>query len=122
MGGRPHSGNHSQLRGCDQQLRSVSLFPLVILRLSSVLLRMIPHSWHSLVTIPCLDHYRKRALLAAARATSEDRADKHPQELAQINDEMIYNELKNSDINMGRWTAEDPSLRAVQRWVRSRRG
>lgn len=25
MGGRPHSGNHSQLRGCDQQLRSVSL-------------------------------------------------------------------------------------------------
>lgn len=26
MGGRPHSGNHSQLRGCDQQLRSVSLF------------------------------------------------------------------------------------------------
>ncbi|OIW23497.1 hypothetical protein CONLIGDRAFT_686426 [Coniochaeta ligniaria NRRL 30616] len=65
MGGRPHSGNHSQLRGCDQQLRS---------------------------------------------------------ELAQITDEMIYNELKSSDITMGRWTDEDPSLRAVQRWVRSRRG
>jgi hypothetical protein len=44
------------------------------------------------------------------------------QELAQITDEMIYNELKASDDAMGRWTAEDPSLRAVQRWVRSRRG
>lgn len=44
------------------------------------------------------------------------------QELAQITDEMIYNELKSSDITMGRWTDEDPSLRAVQRWVRSRRG
>ncbi|KAB5525584.1 hypothetical protein GE09DRAFT_1229381 [Coniochaeta sp. 2T2.1] len=65
MGGRPHSGNHSQLRGCDMQLRA---------------------------------------------------------ELELITDEMIYNELKMSDMNMGRWTAEDPSLRAVQRWVRSRRG
>ncbi|KAF3018116.1 hypothetical protein E8E14_007947 [Neopestalotiopsis sp. 37M] len=41
-------------------------------------------------------------------------------ELAQITDEAIYQELRNSDATMGRWTAEDPSLRAVQRWVRSR--
>ncbi|KAK3325905.1 hypothetical protein B0H66DRAFT_142890 [Apodospora peruviana] len=63
QGGRPHSGNNSQLRGCDQQLRT---------------------------------------------------------ELATITDEAIYSELQQSDYDMGRWTAEDPSLRAVQRWVRSR--
>lgn len=43
------------------------------------------------------------------------------QELATITDESIYAELQASDISMGRWTSEDPSLRAVQRWVRSRR-
>lgn len=42
-------------------------------------------------------------------------------ELANITDEVIYSELQVSDINLGRWTAEDPSLRAVQRWVRTRR-
>ncbi|KAL1902724.1 hypothetical protein Sste5346_001167 [Sporothrix stenoceras] len=42
-------------------------------------------------------------------------------ELAQISDEVVYAELQNSDIQMGRWTSEDPSLRAIQRWVRSRR-
>ncbi|KAJ2986677.1 hypothetical protein NUW58_g4911 [Xylaria curta] len=41
-------------------------------------------------------------------------------ELSQITDEAIYQELQTSDIGMGRWTAEDPSLRAVQRWVRAR--
>ncbi|KAK5660059.1 hypothetical protein OQA88_13528 [Cercophora sp. LCS_1] len=64
MGGQPHSGNQSQLRVIDQQLRS---------------------------------------------------------ELANITDEVIYAELQASDIGMGRWTDEDPSLRAVQRWIRSRR-
>ncbi|KAK0708812.1 hypothetical protein B0T21DRAFT_387539 [Apiosordaria backusii] len=64
MGGRPHSGNQSQLRGCDQQLRA---------------------------------------------------------ELANITDEAIYSELQVSDMTMGRWVDEDPSLRAVQRWVRTRR-
>jgi len=44
-----------------------------------------------------------------------------PQELESITDESIYGELQGSDLQMGRWTAEDPSLRAVQRWVRSRR-
>ncbi|RKU46575.1 hypothetical protein DL546_004592 [Coniochaeta pulveracea] len=63
MGGRPHSGNQSQLRGCDAQLRN---------------------------------------------------------ELQRITDDAIYNQLKSSDILMGRWVDEDPSLRAVQRWVRSR--
>ncbi|KAK0635947.1 hypothetical protein B0T17DRAFT_587288 [Bombardia bombarda] len=64
MGGRPHSGNASQLRGCDQQMRA---------------------------------------------------------ELATVTDEAIYAELQASDMGMGRWITEDPSLRAVQRWVRSRR-
>ncbi|KAI0407724.1 hypothetical protein F4802DRAFT_524887 [Xylaria palmicola] len=41
-------------------------------------------------------------------------------ELSQVTDEAIYQELQASDIAMGRWTAEDPSLRAVQRWVRAR--
>ncbi|KAK4113454.1 hypothetical protein N656DRAFT_617885 [Canariomyces notabilis] len=42
-------------------------------------------------------------------------------ELASITDEAIYSELQASDFALGRWTDEDPSLRAVQRWVRSRR-
>ncbi|KAK4121263.1 hypothetical protein N657DRAFT_635850 [Parathielavia appendiculata] len=42
-------------------------------------------------------------------------------ELAAITDEVVYTELQTSDMTMGRWTAEDPSLRAVQRWVRTRR-
>ncbi|KAK0720929.1 hypothetical protein B0H67DRAFT_484896 [Lasiosphaeris hirsuta] len=63
MGGRPHSGNTSQLRGVDQQLRA---------------------------------------------------------ELASITDESIYAELQASDVGMDRWVGEDPSLRAIQRWVRAR--
>lgn len=43
------------------------------------------------------------------------------QELALITDEYVYTELQASDLTMGRWTAEDPSLRAVQRWLRARR-
>ncbi|KAF6802309.1 hypothetical protein CSOJ01_11670 [Colletotrichum sojae] len=42
-------------------------------------------------------------------------------ELATITDETIYNELQASDASMGRWTAEDPSVRGVQRWLRARR-
>ncbi|KAK1654146.1 hypothetical protein BDP81DRAFT_78712 [Colletotrichum phormii] len=42
-------------------------------------------------------------------------------ELATITDETIYNELQASDATMGRWTAEDPSQRGVQRWLRARR-
>ncbi|KAL2021821.1 hypothetical protein VTK56DRAFT_6595 [Thermocarpiscus australiensis] len=42
-------------------------------------------------------------------------------ELANITDEAVYSELQMSDTAMGRWTDEDPSLRAVQRWLRSRR-
>ncbi|KAI0833126.1 hypothetical protein F5Y06DRAFT_307329 [Hypoxylon sp. FL0890] len=41
-------------------------------------------------------------------------------ELSQITDDAIYQELRTSDMNMGRWTAEDPSLRSVLRWVRAR--
>lgn len=43
------------------------------------------------------------------------------QELQSVTDEAIYAELQVSDQAMGRWTAEDPSLRSVQRWVRTRR-
>lgn len=43
------------------------------------------------------------------------------QELQSITDETIYWELQVSDQAMGRWTAEDPSLRGVQQWVRTRR-
>ncbi|CAK7564166.1 MAG: hypothetical protein SEPTF4163_002050 [Sporothrix epigloea] len=42
-------------------------------------------------------------------------------ELAQITDESVYAELQMADIQMGRWIGEDPSLQAIQRWVRSRR-
>ncbi|EPE09738.1 hypothetical protein F503_07514 [Ophiostoma piceae UAMH 11346] len=42
-------------------------------------------------------------------------------ELEQITDEIVYAELQLADQQMGRWTDEDPSLRAIQRWVRSRR-
>ncbi|KAI1104758.1 hypothetical protein F4804DRAFT_177011 [Jackrogersella minutella] len=41
-------------------------------------------------------------------------------ELARITDQAIYQELQTSDLTMGRWTAEDPTLRLVQRWVRAR--
>ncbi|KAL0942671.1 uncharacterized protein CTRU02_200557 [Colletotrichum truncatum] len=41
-------------------------------------------------------------------------------ELTMITDETIYSELQASDRSMGRWTAEDPSLRSVQRWLRAR--
>ncbi|KAI1341389.1 hypothetical protein F5Y15DRAFT_355035 [Xylariaceae sp. FL0016] len=41
-------------------------------------------------------------------------------ELTQITDDAIYQELQGSDLAMGRWTAEDPSLRSILRWVRAR--
>ncbi|KAF7563022.1 hypothetical protein G7046_g1114 [Stylonectria norvegica] len=43
------------------------------------------------------------------------------QELAAVTDEVIYTELQASDQCMGRWTAEDPSLRRVLHWLRARR-
>lgn len=43
------------------------------------------------------------------------------QEIATVTDDTIYAELRASDQTMGRWTAEDPSLRSVQRWIRARR-
>ncbi|KAK1756815.1 hypothetical protein QBC47DRAFT_443449 [Echria macrotheca] len=61
-GGRPHSGNHSQLRALDHQLRA---------------------------------------------------------ELGTISDESVYNMLRNEDFGMERWIDEDPSLRAVTRWIRT---
>ncbi|PSR98955.1 hypothetical protein BD289DRAFT_361686 [Coniella lustricola] len=42
-------------------------------------------------------------------------------ELQSITDDTIYSQLLVSDHSFGRWTAEDPSLRSVQRWVRTRR-
>ncbi|EFQ28984.1 hypothetical protein CGRA01v4_11326 [Colletotrichum graminicola] len=42
-------------------------------------------------------------------------------ELSMITDDAIYTQLQASDCAMGRWTAEDPSSRGVQRWLRARR-
>lgn len=42
------------------------------------------------------------------------------QELVQITDEVVYQDLQMNDIAVGRWAGEDPSLRAVQRWLRAR--
>lgn len=42
------------------------------------------------------------------------------QELSSISDQEIYTELQASDLSMGRWTAEDPSLRSVLRWIAAR--
>ncbi|KAH7149633.1 hypothetical protein B0J13DRAFT_524259 [Dactylonectria estremocensis] len=69
--------------------------------------------------------YRKQALesgRSASKIESQLRAcDRQLRtELASITDDVIYNELQASDINMGRWTAEDPSLRSVLRWLRAR--
>ncbi|KAF4122673.1 hypothetical protein GMORB2_6980, partial [Geosmithia morbida] len=43
------------------------------------------------------------------------------QELASITDELVYRDCQMSDMFVGRWTAEDPSLHAVKRWLRGRR-
>lgn len=43
------------------------------------------------------------------------------QELSAATDQEVYAELQASDNAMGRWTAEDPSLRAVLRWLAARR-
>jgi hypothetical protein len=48
------------------------------------------------------------------------RADRIKQ-LATITDESVYNALRHSDYAAGRWIAEDPSVRAVQGWLRRRR-
>jgi len=42
-------------------------------------------------------------------------------ELAAITDEYVYSELRESDLAMGCWMAEDPSLRRVLRWLDVRR-
>ncbi|KAK2003301.1 hypothetical protein LX36DRAFT_707200 [Colletotrichum falcatum] len=42
-------------------------------------------------------------------------------ELSTITDDAIYNGMQASDCSMGRWTAEDPSSRSVQSWLRARR-
>ncbi|KAI5462631.1 hypothetical protein BGZ63DRAFT_219909 [Mariannaea sp. PMI_226] len=66
------------------------------------------------------------SVLAAGRSSSKTESALRQcdrqlrQELAAITDDYIYNELQASDITMGRWTAEDPSLRSVQRWIRAR--
>ncbi|KAI1054025.1 hypothetical protein LB507_007259 [Fusarium sp. FIESC RH6] len=70
--------------------------------------------------------YRKQVLQGGvpnSRNQSQLQACDHQlrAELSAVADEIIYNELKASDEQMGRWTAEDPSLRSVQRWLRARR-
>jgi hypothetical protein len=121
MGGRPHSGNQAQLRACDQQLRLVSDSPV-----------SPPHSHRSPFASPFHFFYSNPTLLSSLPPFFSPRPSftfhrfripltTHRQELAAITDEVVYTELQTSDMTMGRWTAEDPSLRAVQRWVRTRR-
>ncbi|KAI1845133.1 hypothetical protein JX265_002782 [Neoarthrinium moseri] len=69
--------------------------------------------------------YREQVLQGHRPSSSHRRQlracdDQLRNELQQVTDDTIYQSLRNSDATMGRWTAEDPSLRAVQRWVRSR--
>ncbi|KAH8671153.1 hypothetical protein BX600DRAFT_240148 [Xylariales sp. PMI_506] len=69
--------------------------------------------------------YREQVLQGSPPSSSQRRQlracdDQLRNELLQITDETIYQELRSSDHSMGRWTAEDPSLRSVQRWLRSR--
>ncbi|GAP85838.1 hypothetical protein SAMD00023353_1401350 [Rosellinia necatrix] len=69
--------------------------------------------------------YREQVLQGGRPSSSNRRQlkacdDQLRTELSQITDAGIYQELQTSDQNMDRWTAEDPSLRAVQRWIRAR--
>ncbi|RYO74966.1 hypothetical protein DL766_006068 [Monosporascus sp. MC13-8B] len=69
--------------------------------------------------------YREQALQGQRPSSSHRRQlracdEQLRRELQQITDDAIYQQLRSSDMSMGRWTAEDPSLRAVQRWLRAR--
>ena len=43
------------------------------------------------------------------------------QELSSAIDQEVYADLQAADNAMGRWTAEDPSIRGVLRWLAARR-
>lgn len=98
-GQRPQTCHAAQLAACDRQLQTVSA------PISS-----FPSSYERLRKLSTISIHSKRP----AKTLPE-------QELAGITDEAIYSDLRSSDYQLGRWTQEDPSLRNVQRWVRSRR-
>ncbi|KFZ19017.1 hypothetical protein V501_00859 [Pseudogymnoascus sp. VKM F-4519 (FW-2642)] len=90
-----------------------------------VLLGMRPDPSHVPALVSCDQALRavrsSTFLYRPAFLFSSGLADVDTEELATVTDENIYNLMRNSDYTMGRWTDEDPSLRNVQRWLRSRR-
>jgi hypothetical protein len=90
QGQRPQPRHASQLAACDRQLRTVSSPSSS----ATTSFRSLPPPYRKLTT--------------------------SRQELAALTDEVIYSDLRSSDCQLGRWTAEDPSIRAVQRWLRNR--
>ncbi|CAI4215414.1 unnamed protein product [Parascedosporium putredinis] len=70
---------------------------------------------------------RRALILNGGRPRSENRSalkacdQQLRAELATITDQNVYGDLLDSDIALGRWTTEDPSLRSVLRWLAARR-
>jgi hypothetical protein len=85
----------------------------------AVLMGMRPDARHASALAAC--DVALRAVSVPVEGGGDVCADAEGQELATITDEDIYNSMRASDYNVGRWTDEDPSLRHVQRWLRSRR-
>ena len=104
LGMRPDPSHVPALVSCDQALRAVR---------SSFLLHCPTLLSSSNWRISEWGHYDRNEDIMLTRGNK--------QELATVTDDNIYNLMRNSDFTMGRWTDEDPSLRNVQRWLRSRR-
>lgn len=79
-----------------------------------------PHSGNQAQLAACDENLRAVGSPFHSSSPSSRRTNSPEQELANITDEAVYSELQASDMAMGRWTAEDPDLREVQRWVQSR--
>ncbi|KAM9876494.1 hypothetical protein VDGL01_09447 [Verticillium dahliae] len=86
---------------------------------NSILQGRRPHSGNQSMVRSC-DRQLRAVSCKPSNINEVGPADGKLQELATITDEAIYTELRASDQVMGRWTAEDPSLRGVQRWLRAR--
>ena len=82
-----------KLRAYDEFLRQVKS-PILFSLIRQVLLRC--------------EYYRRNPTNTSA------------QELQEITDETVFRDIDNAEVGMGRWTAEDPNLRTVQRWLRAR--
>ncbi|GAO15181.1 hypothetical protein UVI_02029220 [Ustilaginoidea virens] len=61
-----------------------------------------------------------RVPVAQGGEKEQTKAELKQYELESLTDESVYAELAAADNALGRWTAEDPSLRHVVRWLRAR--